>query len=287
MEESREKCLEAAHHISAFWLPYYNSDPMKTGSVGAGFLISPYAKSCYPGSGFPFKRKPVQVREIERRMGLKRPVNFSYRDPLPHSVGYSVSATLSLSYSFAVSVHFSESPMLGEICRLAHIAEVESRSGLGDVSAICGGRGVVVRLTPGAPGFSTVDSLVVNTEKYRIVTSVVSRMKTADMLNSTRSVIEKAGEESFRSFLEEPSLEKMVEIGREFSRKTGMMSEDLDRELFEILRGTSAIGYFVKKGLVVAVIEKGDAAEAAERLKGKFGNARIHRIIETGVRFTF
>lgn len=280
-------CAEFSHHISAFWLPLYRKSPLETGSVGAGFLVSPSAKLCYPGKSFPFKKKPKQISVINRRLGLKESIPFSYKDPLPHSVGYSVSATLSLSYSFASFMYLSKKPMIGEICRLAHIAEVESGTGLGDVSAICGGRGVVVRLTPGGPGYSNVDSIVVDIEKYRIVTSVIGKIRTSVLLKKLSNLIEIEGAKAYEEFLAEPSVENLIELGKRFSIKIGMMSVELDKELSTILKKSDPLGYFVKKGIVVVVTEKGETDNVYEELKARFGNARKHKIRDYGFRINF
>ncbi|MGC8564544.1 MAG: pantoate kinase [Fervidicoccaceae archaeon] len=287
MAKETKVCAEFSHHISAFWLPSYRRKTLETGSVGAGFLISPVAKSCYPSESFPFKSKPKQITAIERILGLRESIPFSYKDPLPHSVGYSVSATLSLSYSFASLMHISGKPTIGEICRLAHIADVKSGTGLGDVSAICGGRGVVLRLTPGAPGYSVVDSIVTDLEKYTVITSVISKMSTSVMLRRLADSLESEGTRAYEEFLSDPSIEKLVELGRSFSMRVGMMSEELDRELSSILKKQDPLGYFVKKGLVVVVADKGETDSIYENMKAKFGNARKHRIMEEGLRIRF
>ncbi|NAY90022.1 MAG: hypothetical protein GU347_04855 [Desulfurococcales archaeon] len=279
-------CIELPHHISAFWLPVNSRNPLKKGSIGAGFLVTPRSVACYPAEKFPFKIKPRQLNIIDRILNVDR-IPFKYKDPLPPAVGYSVSATLSLSYSFVSYVHLGKSFTLGEVCRLSHIAEVKSNTGLGDISAICGGKGVVIRLFPGAPGFSVVDSLVTDVKKFAIVTSVLRRMKTKDMLRAYKGSLEIEGTKAFYDFLEDSSVEHLVQIAKEFSKRVGMMSEEIDDRLSGLLKGTGALGYFVKKGIIVVLTPVEEKKEIYAKLKSHFGNARIHSIDDSGLRIIY
>ncbi|MEM0112082.1 MAG: hypothetical protein QXS56_00570, partial [Fervidicoccaceae archaeon] len=91
------------------------------------------------------------------------------------------------------------------------------------------------------------------------------------------------GERIFKKFAENPSLSNLVEAGREFSLSVGMMTREMDEELKRAFRRIDALGYFVKKGLIVVVVEKGEVNEALESLISLFGNARSHTISENGL----
>ncbi|AFH42829.1 GHMP kinase [Fervidicoccus fontis Kam940] len=277
-----DRCIKIAHHISTFWAPVYKDNELYTGSIGAGILISPYAIACLNEES-SFEEPSDLIKEIDKMMGREKSLHFKYIDELPPAYGYARSASLAIGYTFLSFIYENKKFTLFDIGRIAHVAEVRSKTGLGDVSAILGGRKIPIRLKAGAPGISLVDSLMIR-EKISIITIPLKKISTKDMLKNKEREFYNAGMEAMRLFLDEPDFEKLVTLAYDFSKKTGMLSEEVESVIKEVTKSVGIIGYFIKKGIVVLFAEEGTEDDVIEMAKKKLKTQPFkHKLLDTGI----
>jgi pantoate kinase len=128
-----------------------------------------------------------------------------------------------------------------QIGKIAHVAEVKCKTGLGTVGPLMHG-GCILTLEPGAPGIAVVDRIPIATE-HVIVAGVFGPVPTKDVLSSPekRFAVNKWGNRTLQKILEEPSLENFLSCCREFAEKTGFATERV-RKLLRIADKAGAIG---------------------------------------------
>ena len=255
------------YHITGFWYPVYRGDPYRTGSLGAGLVLGTYLEAYPCERGV---RDPV-VNRVLALLGVKQGVCF--REPRPVGVGYGASAARSLAASLLVGA--SRGLSFCRAAQEAHRAEVELGTGLGDVIAESVGIGLVYRVAPGAPCIGLAD-YVVPKGRLVVVTAPMGRMATPAMLREYASRIARLGREAYRGFMRNPSLEGFLEHARRFSRGVGFLTQELEERIQGLLRRYlaqgSIAGLYVKKRLLVVVVDPSDAEEVAEVLRRGLGS---------------
>ncbi len=196
--------------------------------------------------------------------------------PRPLGVGYAVSGSMALAAALAVAcvcgLPFEEA------ARAAHVAEVVSGTGLGDVIAVYQGRMLEVRLVPGAPSLG--GRLISLPFPYKdVVTAAVRRMETRRVHETMAYRVALEGLKAFAEFIYEPTAYRFLEKARYFSLKLGFVDPGTAKALDRALSMGLAVGWYLKKGVLVAVPEKGlerDLAAYLEKLK--LGKVYIDRV---------
>ncbi len=261
-------------HVSGFWRPAIHSDPLRSGSIGAGVLLAPEisvesvvledlgrGETCYAYLNNrcihidPVERFATDFRELAK-------VSIYIDSPIPIGYGGALSAVSSLSYihsALSTSAGSGDpSKLYSEASRYAHIYEVHSLTGLGDVAALTTGGGLVVRVRPGGPGVGEVMSIDPGEELLVFVLGFRGGYTTRDMLRGLMDRFKLYGERAFSSFIRDPSIDRFIEESQRFSRNVGFLTSDLEGLLKErlgssIRRGEVA-GYFVKKRLLLIFV---------------------------------
>lgn len=283
----------APHHVTGFWVPVRSGSPETTGSLGAGILIEPGMEAS-PKSvqncasevgGSCVEVAPISILSREGTASV------SARSSIPLGKGGAVSAFLSLAYSCEIlrqrGVPCTSGEGLSRAALMAHAAEVASLTGLGDVIAMLTGGGLVVRTRPGAPGFGSAEPLRdPDLWRVEVTVAVLERpMTTPEMLRSMWDRLSEAGRLAFERFISSPSLESFLAISRDFSRRMGFLTRDLEekilRSLGSLVAGGSVAGFYAKKSLILIFHERG--AEIPEGLGRTLGGYTLRcRVSEKG-----
>ncbi len=116
---------------------------------------------------------------------------------------------------------------------LAHLSEIKTGSGLGDVSAIIAG-GLAFRKKPGAPSVGNVKRVKIPQKKIYYVTC--DKMDTSSVLGNPEKAkgIKKAGKKSIESFKKEKTFENFMNLSNCFTREIGLETPDIKRVLEKI-----------------------------------------------------
>lgn len=258
-------------HITGFFAPQFSANPLLTGSVGAGLVITPglvcickfsnkLSKSKVIYNGVETKIEPLQ--KLFDRVNFNKKVSVRLSSPVPLGFGYGVSGASTLAVSLALHRFLGKSDL--KAAQLAHLAEVESLTGLGDALAIFSGRDLTVRLKPGAPGIGIVKSFS-QPKNLRVITADLKKIKTKKMLKSMKLETKRLGIKLLKNFIENPGLEKFFEYSQLFAKKMNFANEIFFEKLEPLKK--HCLGFTVKKGVLFAVAEQNKLKNAVSILK--------------------
>jgi pantoate kinase len=171
----------------------------------------------------------------------KYEVVVKHKVEIPIGAGFGSSAAGALGTALALSKALGLNLTYNQIGRIAHVAEVKCKTGLGTVGPLMIG-GCIITVEPGAPGIALIDRIPISTD-YVIVAGVFGPMPTKEVLSSQekRLAVNKWGRKTLENILSEPSLENFLSCCREFSEKIGFMTERVQK-LVRLAEKTGAIG---------------------------------------------
>jgi len=164
-----------------------------------------------------------------------------HRVDIPIGAGFGSSAAGALTTALALSKALGLNLTYNQIGRLAHVAEVKCKTGLGTVGPLMLG-GCILTIEPGAPGIAMIDRIPISAN-YVIVAGVFGSIPTKEVLASPekRLAVNEWGKKTLEKILSEPSLENFLACCCDFAEKTGFMTERV-RTLIRLAEGAGAIG---------------------------------------------
>jgi len=212
-------------HITGFFSAHERADPVAAGSRGAGVALADGVRASVSADAETTLRlngDPVDVEPVQRvlhKLGVEGVVEFETE--LPVGAGFGVSGAMALGTALAANAAFDLARTENELVRVAHVAEVESGTGLGDVVAQARG-GVPIRVEPGAPECGELDGVP---ETGRIEYLALGERSTADVLAGDTTALSAAGETALANLRAEPTLGEFLAQSRRFAADAGLMSE--------------------------------------------------------------
>jgi len=279
----------APGHISAFFEPKYNASSLdRTGSRGAGINVTLGAMSrvrILPAPHFAcevrINRQPSDAPVTKHAIQIlldKAPFKVLVETTLdlPESQGFGMSGSGALSATLATSDVLGYSR--DQAVRAAHYAEVQSRTGLGDVGASSIG-GIEIRREPGLPPWGIVEHIPGN---FEVVLCVIGKaiQTTRILSDKTRLVqIASTGRSCTKQLLEQPSLERLFSLGWEFTRKIGLA----ERQVLQAIEAARQVGMASMCMLGNSVFAVGNTPLLQKTL-AQFGPVWVCGIDQTGAR---
>ncbi len=279
---ARRACARIPHHITAFFIPRVESTPLKAGSTGAGLVVDPPAKVCVTMDGKEasvFGETAVLAAKYVGGSDLK----YEVFEPLPQARGYATSAAVALGIAFSAAV-FKGIPV-SKAVEAAHRAEVEARTGLGDVVAIAqGGYGVAVRLQAGGPGEAVVD-YIPPPKSLLILACDFGSMTTEELLSAYTERVRREAERSMKRLINEMTFEAFVEEAQRFSVESGLAKSLMGEKGIEVVKNVPGlVGFYVKKKLLITIVEEDQVYDASQYLKDNGLNPKLLEISGGGPR---
>ena len=169
-------------------------------------------------------------------------VNVSHDVEIPIGAGFGSSAGGALGTALSLSEALNLKFTYNQLGRIAHVAEVKCRTGLGTVGPIMLG-GCILTVEPGAPGVGIIDRLPLSPD-HVIVAGTFEPIPTKNLLLSSpekREKVNRCGYATLNAILEEPSIENFLVQCRKFSEETGLISQRA-KELVRVAEKAGAIG---------------------------------------------
>jgi len=181
------------------------------------------------------------VQMLLSKVSEKCKVVVKHNVEVPIGAGFGSSAAGALTTALALSKALGLNLTYNQIGRIAHVAEVKCKTGLGTVGPLMLG-GCILTIEPGAPGIAIIDRIPISTD-YVIVAGVFGPIPTKEVLSSPekRLAVNKWGRKTLEKILSEPSLENFLACCRDFAEKTGFMTERV-RTSIRLAEGAGAIG---------------------------------------------
>lgn len=207
---------------------------------------------------------------------LLNKISKTYNVVVKHKVEVSIGAGFGSSAAGALTTALTLSKALGlnltynQLGRIAHVAEVKCKTGLGTVGPLMLG-GCILTIEPGAPGIAIIDRIPISAD-YVIVAGVFGPTPTREVLSSPerRIAVNKWGRKTLEKILAEPSLENFLVCCREFAEKTGFMTERV-RALVRLAEKAGAIG--AAQNMVGEAVHALTTLENTERVAQAFKQA--------------
>ena len=270
----------APGHITGFFeICDAPADPLRKGSRGAGVNLSLGVLTTVEAAEAPGQTVDIRlngrkapadttlmaIRELIGPRKLR--VRVQSEVQLPVGQGLGMSAAGALSTALALSSALGLPRTFHRAGDAAHIAEVRSRTGLGDVSAQARG-GWELRVRPGFPPHGFVDRMLVPKMRLAICVSgepVATKKVLADP--AMRRSINRAGRACMVEMLRRPTLENFFSLSYRFARRTGLASKDsllLAEEILSRKLGLASVSMIGN-----SVFAVGDIAGLRTLMKGR------------------
>jgi len=128
-----------------------------------------------------------------------------------------------------------------QLGRIAHVAEVKCKTGLGTVGPLLFG-GCGLTLEPGAPGIARLDRIPVSSD-HRLVVGTFRPYPTKELLSSQkyRENINEWGRKTLKRILADPSLENFMGACKDFAVGTGFVTDRVQK-LMTLAKKAGAVG---------------------------------------------
>ena len=254
-------------HVTGFFSPCPADDPARAGSRGAGLTLTDGVDVTVrpaddPGvvlDGEPISMPPVET--VLDRLGVADRARVVAESDLPLGTGFGVSGAMALGAALAANARFDCARSANDLVTLAHRAEVEAGTGLGDVVAQARG-GVPIRLDPGAPPYGRLDG-VPATRRVEYVT--FGDLSTAAVLAGDTAPLVAAGDAALARLVDRPTLPTLVAESRRFARDADLLTDRV-REAVDAVVDAGGEASMVMLGETVFALDSGltDAGFDAE-----------------------
>jgi pantoate kinase len=216
----------APGHITGFFVVREGPDPLHTGSCGAGLSIDDgvYTEVSVSDRTRIFLNGTESEATTTRALVdllTDQPVRVESRLSVPVGGGLGASAAGAVSTALALNQLLGLNKTFNELCYAAHVAEVTSGTGLGDVAGMSNG-GIEMRLRPGTP-FALDRIPAAPIYIYYVHFGPVS---TRGVLSDDRekTLINLSGEECLKALLKKPTFEEFMRLSRGFAVEAGLIS---------------------------------------------------------------
>jgi len=251
-------------NVSCVFRIIENKDPMKKHSLGVGFTVNDGAevsvsfnkntrknrrffvpqKSPISVTSIYFNNKKMRFPTVETVISRLTDKNIEVRikSKLQLSAGFGMSGACALATAYALGKLLGLKKSKKELALIAHSAEVENHTGLGDIGGQFNG-GFNVKLRKGRP----LDVIGLPIKNKMIYYQFFSKIETKKVINNEdkKIRINKAGDGSLKKINQylktnkKINLKKIIEISKEFSVDSGLL---VDKKVKKLIKNIESKG---------------------------------------------
>lgn len=235
-------------HITGFFTSNPDPDPTKAGSRGGGIALTEGVTVTTRPADDPqivLNGDPIEMAAVERVLkALDAGAEVRGVTDLPLGSGFGVSGGMALGAALSVNEAFDRRLSANELITIAHGAEVQAGTGLGDVVGQARG-GVSLRLDPGGPQDNTIDEIPA---RRRVEYHTIGELETADVLGGNTELLTEAGTEALSTVVAEPTMSTFMCASRKFSRESALLTQDVRDVIQDVINadGTAAMAMLGK-----------------------------------------
>ena len=275
--------------------------PLQCGSIGAGFsveigtLTTVSAKenesleitTIYNDEQIDATVTKTVVHRMIEKYERQFKVQIIHKSSLPSGAGFGASGAGALGTALAFGRILDPSLSSTKAAEFAHLAEIENRSGLGDVLAQTVG-GIEIRVFPGGPGVGKVQTIP-SSENQCVVLAGDTGLQTRDVLTNpkSRERINAVGDKLVERIIETPSIETFVSCSREFTDAIDLATDRVKAALQDLDQSGLNLSSMVMLGDSVFCFCNEDQSETAVNILSKYWEqtqVQITHISEKGGR---
>jgi pantoate kinase len=272
-------------HVTGFFKAHLNDNQNNLenlGSMGAGFSIKQGVttrvkiesknkqKSNFKITTKGYQSDKTDISEFILNEFLKlgkfsnKFFNIEHDISIPVGYGLGSSAAVALSLSFALDQALETK--LGKIAigKIAHNAELNCKTGLGDVLASFHG-GFEIRVKPGAPGIGRVKKIL--TEEISVIMICFSPISTNKFIKERLSQINGLGGIMVNKLMESKNYEHFQEMSLEFANYIDVMTPKMQKLVNELYENNIKCGIALFGETIFSMIPKKDENKILEILK--------------------
>ncbi|WP_123538326.1 pantoate kinase [Halosimplex salinum] len=233
-------------HVTGFFTVDRDDDPTKAGSRGAGLALSEGVTVTVRHADdrdVVLNGESVEIEAVERVLdALQATVRVHGVTDLPVGSGFGVSGATALGAALATNDLLDRRLSTYELATVAHGAEVQAGTGLGDVVAQLHG-GVPIRLEPGSPQVNRMDAVPA---RSRVEFQTFGELPTSEVIGGDTEAISTAGERALSALVEEPTLSMFMGASRQFSREADLVSD----RVYEVVTDVAEAGGEAAMGML-------------------------------------
>lgn len=246
-KNTRSVNIEVPHRISGFFeiVDEINgkkiTDPERVGSRGAGFNLTAVGKTrivsdSFENDGENSCKIYINGEELNEKAEttyfivqfiksyLKKPINIKiyHEFELPVGCGYGASGSGALGAIYGLNNVLDLRLSYRERGRIAHIAEVINRTGLGTVCGLLGGGLCILK----EPGYPCVYESIPVPERLSIICGSFGSIPTKSILTSPQLSlkIKEAGRKALKKLLNTPDIKTFITASIEFVNDTNILN---------------------------------------------------------------
>ena len=272
-------------HVTGFFKAYLNDNQNNLenlGSMGAGFSIKQGVttrvkiesknnqKTNFKITTKGYQSDKTDISEFILNEFLKlgkfsnKFFNIEHDISIPVGYGLGSSAAVALSLSFALDQALETKLDKISIGKIAHNAELNCKTGLGDVLASFHG-GFEIRVKPGAPGIGRVEKIL--TEEIAIIMICFSPISTNKFIKERLSQINGLGGKMVDKLMESKNYEHFQEMSLEFANYIDVMTPKMQKLVSELFENNIKCGVALFGETIFSMIPKKDENKILEILK--------------------
>jgi pantoate kinase len=217
------------------------------------------------------------IQTLLRQTSRKYVVMVEHQVDVPIGMGFGTSAGGALTAGLALREALAL-PLTGnQVGKIAHVSEIQCRTGLGTVGSLTVGGGLILVTEPGAPSICQVDRIPISPD-YVIVAGFYDSRIPKTILSSPerKAQINRYGKKALQQILAEPTLENFLASCWDFAQKAGFATENI-RKLVQLAEKAGAVGAtqnMIGEAVHAVVLEE-NAASVAEAFKQLLPNEKI------------
>lgn len=211
-------------------------------------------------------------------------VRVLHRSVLPIGCGYGTSGAAAASLSLAMNDALGDPLSKNEAMELAHVVEIECKTGLGTVESVYHG-GLLVRVKAGAPGPALVRKLTIS-RNARVVSGYYGPIPTRRVLTNPehRARINACGRGLVQRLLRQPDEEMFMLLSHKFSKCVGLLTPRLRRILRVLLSQGVTAGMLMLGDGLFTIVPKDEAPAVSELLAGAGLTTLVSKVSQRGAR---
>ena len=204
-------------------------------------------------------------------------VTVEHQIDVPISMGFGTSAGGALTAGLALREALALPLTYNQIGKIAHISEIQCQTGLGTVSSLTVGGGLILVTEPGAPGICQIDRIPISPDYVIVAGFYTSKIPKTVLSSPERKVqINRYGKKTLKQILAEPTLENFLASCWDFAQKASFTTENV-RQMVHLANKAGAVGAtqnMIGEAVHAVVLEE-NALSVAEAFKQVLPNEKI------------
>jgi pantoate kinase len=217
------------------------------------------------------------IQKLLKQTTKKYAVTVEHQIEVPIGMGFGTSAGGALTAGLAFKEALNLPLTINQIGKIAHVSEIQCQTGLGTISSLTVGGGLILVTEPGAPGICRIDRIPISPDYVIVAGFYDSRIPKTALSSSERKVqINRYGKTTMKQILAKPTLENFLASCWAFSQKASFVTKNV-RQLVHLAEKAGAVGAtqnMIGEAVHAVVLEE-NAPSVAEAFKQVLSNDHI------------